>query len=84
MNFCPVTPAFPQGVLQKTSGKVRWRFHGFRRGPQSGSRNPPRPHSGQISPNKRVKDESLEDSENLSPPAVLALEIMEDPEAALK
>ena len=32
----------------------RWRFHGFRRGPQSGSRNPPRPHPGQTSPNKNM------------------------------
>jgi hypothetical protein len=47
VDFCPITsrPAMPQCVLQKTSGKIRRRSPGFRCGPQSGSRNPPRSHS---------------------------------------
>jgi len=45
-------PGLPQDALSRADSRVRWRFHGFRRGPQSGSHNPPRPQAGQISPNK--------------------------------
>jgi hypothetical protein len=40
-------PALPQNALPKTGRRVRWRICGFRRRPQSGSHNLPRPHAGQ-------------------------------------
>ncbi len=54
LTSAPSRTALPQDALPKMGSRVRWRFHGFLRGPQSGSRNPSRPHSGQISPNKNM------------------------------
>jgi len=60
-------PALLQGALPRVDGRVRWRFHGFRRGPQSGSRNPPWPHAGQISPNKDMNFQCTTAAFTLSP-----------------
>jgi len=51
-DFCPVTPRVAAGRAAGSGGRVRWRIRAFRRGPQSGSRNPLRPPAGQTSPNK--------------------------------
>ena len=47
-------PALPRTALSNTDGRVRWLSHGFRRGPQAGSRSLSRPQAGQISPNKNM------------------------------
>ena len=60
-------PALPQGALSRVGGRVRWRFHGFRRGPQSGSRNPLRPQAGQTSPNKDMNFQCTTAAFTLSP-----------------
>ena len=59
--------ALPHGALSKQGGRVRWWFHAFRRGPQSGSRDRVQPHAGQISPNKNMNSRCTTAALTLSP-----------------
>ncbi|AGA33965.1 hypothetical protein TVNIR_2322 [Thioalkalivibrio nitratireducens DSM 14787] len=59
--------ALPQGALPDACGRVRWRFRGFPRGPQSGSRDTPRPQAGQTSPNKDMNFQCTTAAFTLSP-----------------
>jgi len=59
-------PSMP-GAPPTMGGRVRWRFRGFRRGPQSGSRGTPRPPAGQISPNKDMNFRRTTAAFTLSP-----------------
>ncbi len=66
-DFCPVTPGVTAGRAARNSGRVRWCFHGFRRGPQSGSHSPFRPQARQISPNKDMNYQCTTAAFTLSP-----------------
>ena len=54
-DFCPFTRAIARTRALRALPRVRWRFHPFRNGPQSGSRREHRAPSGQISPNKNMR-----------------------------
>ena len=59
--------ALPRDALPKGGGRVRWRFHPFPDGPQSGSLGPSRPHAGQTSPNKSMNCQCTTAAFTLSP-----------------
>jgi hypothetical protein len=80
-DFCPVTPGVAAGRAAEEGGRVRWRFHPFPDGPQSGSLGSSRPHAGQISPDKDMNYRCTTAAFTLSPvPGGLCHQVLTCPE----